>query len=128
MPPGERVGGWPPARYTVNMSDDGAGPLLGWSLNSMRDPSDPRPFDTLVFPCVFRFKAIGRAADDLVSAMLERVAAVVGRSIEQEAWSVRESGGGRYTCLTVDVQVTSGQQVYDIYEALKADSRVTHLL
>lgn len=94
----------------------------------MRDASDPRPFDTLAFPCVFRFKAIGHAADDLVSAMLDRVAAVVGHPIDDDAWSVRDSGGGRYTCLTLDVQVTSGQQVYDIYEALKEDSRVTHLL
>lgn len=118
----------PFGRYTENMGDDDAGPLLGWSLNSMRGASDPRPFDALSFPCVFRFKAIGRAADDLVSAMLERIAAVIGRAVEADAWSVRDSGGGRYTCLTVDVQVTSGQQVYDIYEALKADSRVTHLL
>jgi putative lipoic acid-binding regulatory protein len=110
------------------MGDDGAGPLIGWSLGSVRDASDPRPFDTLAFPCVFRFKAIGRAADDLVSSMLERVAAVVGRAIDQGSWSVRTSGAGRYTCLTVDVQVTSGQQVYDIYEALKQDARVTHLL
>lgn len=110
------------------MGDDDAGPLIGWSLNSMRSAGEPRPFDTLSFPCVFRFKAIGHAASDLVGAMLKRIAAVVGHAIADDAWSVRDSGGGRYTCLTVDVQVASGQQIYDIYEALKQDSRVTHLL
>ena len=110
------------------MGDDDAGPLLGWSLNSMRGEGEPRPFDTLSYPCTFRFKAIGRSASDLVTSLLERVAAVIGHAVDQDAWSVRDSGGGRYTCLTVDVQVTSGQQVYDIYDALKQDSRVTHLL
>ncbi len=110
------------------MGDDTSGPLLGWSLGAVRDPNDPRPFDTLKYPCVFRFKAIGLAGDDLVEGMLSRASTILGRSIDEASWSVRDSGGGKYTCLTLELEVTSGQQVYDIYEALKEDSRVTHLL
>ncbi len=110
------------------MGDDSSGPLLGWSLAHMSGEGAPRPFDTLTFPCVFRFKAIAHAADDLVTSLLDRVKSVIGHSINDDDWSVRDSGAGRYTCLTVDVHVTSGQQVYDIYDALKQDSRVTHLL
>ncbi len=114
--------------YTESMGEDSAGKLIGWSLGSVTDSAGPRPFDTLSFPCVFRFKAIGHTAADLVIGMLERVATLMGRAIDQSEWSVRESGGGKYTSLTLDLQVTSGQQVYDIYAALKADARVTHLL
>lgn len=110
------------------MGHDSAGKLIGWSLNSVTDASSPRPFDTLSFPCVFRFKAIGHTAADLVTAMLARVTLVLGLPIDDGAWSVRTSGGGKYTSLTLDLQVTSGQQVYDIYAALKDDERVTHLL
>lgn len=110
------------------MGDDSAGPLLGWSLNSVRSPADGRPFDNLDFPCVFRFKAIGKADDDLVPSVLGHVAAVIGAPVPEGAWSVRDSSNGRYVSLTLDLEVTSGQQVYDIYDALRADQRVTHLL
>jgi putative lipoic acid-binding regulatory protein len=109
-------------------NDDHAGPLVGWSLSALAKP-DQRPLNDLVaYPCVFRFKAVARAADDVVDAMLTRVAAVLGRAVEREAWSTRDSSGGRYTCVTLDLYVTSGEQVYEVYEALKADARVTHLL
>ncbi len=122
------MGGTGSNPYNEVMGDDASGPLLGWSLNSVRDASDPRPFDTLKFPCLFRFKAIGVAGDDLVEGMLARVSGLLGRGIDESAWSVRDSGAGRYVCLTLDLEVTSGQQVYDIYDALKEDTRVTHLL
>ena len=110
------------------MSDDAAGPLLGWSLNSVAGPDGGRPFDNLTFPCVFRFEAIGKAEPDLVPAVLGHVAAVFGEPVADDAWSIRDSSNGRYVSLTLDLQVTSGQQIYDIYDALRVDQRVTHLL
>ena len=115
--------------YTHLMDDDTAGPLLGWSIGNGVSKAGSRPIEDLVsYPCVFRFKAIARAEGDLAKELIVRIEAVVGTAIEESAWTVRDSSGGRYTCLTVDVYVTSGQQVYDIYEALKQDARVTHLL
>ncbi|MDP2340102.1 MAG: DUF493 domain-containing protein [Deltaproteobacteria bacterium] len=109
--------------------DDAAGPLIGWSIGSGMASGSGRPIEDLVeYPCVFRFKAIAKATSDLVDGLLERVAKVVGRPVEENAWSARDSSGGRYVCLTIDLYVTSGQQVYDVYEALRADERVTHLL
>jgi putative lipoic acid-binding regulatory protein len=113
--------------YTVDMSDDTAGPLLGWSLNSIGD-SNASPFDDLNFPCVFRFKAIGKAEPDLVMAVLAHVERLLGAPIAKDAWSVRDSSGGKYASLTLDLTVTSGQQIYDVYEALRKDPRITHLL
>jgi putative lipoic acid-binding regulatory protein len=110
------------------MNDDKAGPLVGWSLGAVAD-AEKRPLQDLVdYPCVFRFKAVARADDSVVGDMLARVTAVLGRAIEKEAWSTRDSSGGKYTCVTLDLYVTSGDQVYAIYAALRADARVTHLL
>ena len=109
--------------------DDAAGPLIGWSIGSGMSSGSGRPIEDLVeYPCVFRFKAIAKATSDLVDALLQRVASVLGHDVDKDAWSARDSKGGRYVCLTLDLYVTSGQQVYDVYEALRADERVTHLL
>jgi putative lipoic acid-binding regulatory protein len=110
------------------MGDDKTGPLLGWSLGAVAG-ADKRPLDDLVsYPCVFRFKAVARVDEGVVAGMIERVAVVLGRPVDAGAWKTRDSSGGRYTCVTLDLYVTSGQQVYDVYEALRADARVTHLL
>lgn len=118
-----------PKSYHGIMDDDSAGPLIGWSIGSGMSSATGRPLEDLVeYPCVFRFKAIAKATSDLVDALLARVATVLGRAVEADAWSARDSSGGRYVCLTLDLYVTSGQQVYDVYEALRGDERVTHLL
>jgi putative lipoic acid-binding regulatory protein len=110
------------------MDDDKAGPLVGWSLGAVAD-ADKRPLQELVaYPCVFRFKAVARVDVGVVVDMIARVSAVLGRPIGEDAWTTRDSSGGRYTCVTLDLYVTSGQQVYAVYEALRADARVTHLL
>jgi putative lipoic acid-binding regulatory protein len=110
------------------MDDDQAGPLLGWSLSALGG-ADKRPLaDLVAYPCVFRFKAVARFDASVVGDLLARVAAVLGHAIDDGTWSTRDSSGGRYTCVTLDLYVTSGQQVYDVYEALRADARVTHLL
>lgn len=108
-------------------ADDTAGPLLGWSLNSVADP-EVRPFDKLTFPTEFRFKAIGLADDSIVSTLLGHVAKVLGRPVVEGEWSLKHTSSGKYVSLTLELQVTSGQQIYDIYDALRADQRVTHLL
>lgn len=111
------------------MDDDSAGPLLGWSLGGMSGPADGRPLDDMVnYPCVFRFKAIARSDTTLVPKLLGLVKEVIGSEVDDDAWSVRDSSKGKYVCLTLDLYVTSGQQVYDVYDALRADERVTHIL
>lgn len=103
--------------------------MLGWSLGGMSGPGEGRPLEDMVsYPCVFRFKAIARHDDDLVQDLLTLVQGVLGEQVKDDAWSVRDSQNGRYVCLTVDAFVTSGEQVYAIYDALKTDTRVTHLL
>lgn len=120
-------------RYTGcmgNESDpkgqDEAGPLLGWSLGT---GLQRRPIDELVeFPCVFCFKAVGEASADFEAALLERVARVLGRPLQPGEHSCRQSSGGRYLSVTINVQVANGAQVYAIYEAIQEDPRVRYLL
>lgn len=120
-------------RYIGSMSkesnpdgQDAAGPLLGWSLGT---GLQRRPIDELVdFPCVFCFKAVGEGSAGFVEDLLGRVGRVLGRSLEPGEHSVRQSSGGRYQSVTIDVQVESGAQVYAIYEAIMEDPRVRYLL
>jgi putative lipoic acid-binding regulatory protein len=108
------------------MSDDTAGPLLGWSLGT---GLNRRTIDELQsFPCVFSFKAVGVAGEDFVSSLLSRVARVLGRAVTAAEHRVRTSEHGRYTSVTLELPVTSGDQVYSIYEAIHEDARVRYLL
>jgi len=107
------------------MANDEAGPLIGWSLGT---GLERRPIDELVeFPCIYAFKAVGVAEGDFVSSLLSRVGAVLGREVRPDETRVRESAQGRYQSVTLELFVTSGEQVYSIYEAMHADDRVRFL-
>jgi len=122
------VGGAPSEACAIGatVGDDSAGPLLGWSLGT---GLKRRPIEELQsFPCVFSFKAVGIAGDDFVSSLLSRVARVLGRAVEDSEHRVRASEHGRYTSVTLELPVTSGDQVYSIYEAIREDTRVRYML
>lgn len=80
------------------------------------------------YPMQREFKAIGPAGDDgagedLVASLTAAVAGVVG-DVDPAAVSTRPSSGGKYVAFTVRLTMESGQQVQDVYAALKADKRV----
>jgi putative lipoic acid-binding regulatory protein len=108
------------------MSNDVAGPMLGWSLGS--GVEQRRIHDLVEFPCEFCFKAVGRSDHNFVSALLERVGRVLGRSITAGEHTVRKSAQGTYESVTLNLWVTSGDEVYSIYAALGDDDRVKYLL
>ncbi len=108
-----------------NMSDDDsspapgtdhAGPLLGWSLKT---GIQQQTLDELVdFPCVFTFKTVGVADDDLLDRIQQTVAGIVGRKLNDDEHSSRESAKGKYTSITLEVPVETSTQVYSLYAAL----------
>ena len=53
---------------------------------------------------------------------------MLGRSVRDDEHSVRSSAHGAYESLTLDLYVTSGDEVYSIYAALHGDERVKFLL
>ena len=114
------------------MSNDVAGPMLGWSLGSGHEHR--RIHELVEFPCRFCFKALGRAApasdDDggFVACLLARVALVLGRAVTDDEHTVRTSSRGTYQSVTLNLWMTSGDEVYSIYAALRDDARVKYLL
>lgn len=108
------------------MSDDVAGRMFGWSLGAVARQQDKRIHDLVAFPCTFCFKAVG--SDGFVTTLLARVARVLGRDVEEREHSIRKSARGTYESVTLNLWVTSGDEVYSIYEALGADARVKYLL
>ncbi len=131
------------------MSNDVAGRMLGWSLGAFAQPERGRIHELVSFPCEFCFKAVGRASasdgddgeggeggeggddDDergFVATLLERVARVLGREVTDGEHTVRKSARGTYESVTLNLWVTSGDEVYSIYAALGDDERVKYLL
>jgi putative lipoic acid-binding regulatory protein len=113
------------------MSNDVAGPMLGWSLGSGHEKR--RIHELVEFPCHFCFKAVGRAAGDdddagFVASLLGRVARLLGRDVTSAEHTVRKSARGRYESVTLNLWVTSGDEVYAIYAALGDDDRIKYLL
>lgn len=115
------------------MSNDVAGRMLGWSVGALANPERGRIHDLVTFPCTFCFKAVGRAQRDhaergFVVTLLERVAGVLGRDVTEGEHTVRKSARGTYESVTLNLWVTSGDEVYSIYAALGDDARVKYLL
>jgi putative lipoic acid-binding regulatory protein len=106
------------------MSTDHAGKLLGWSLSS--GVEQRRIHDLVSFPCVFRFTAVADAG--FVDALLDRVARVLGRDVAETERTIRASTHGAYESVTLNLWVSSGDEVYSIYEAMHADTRIRYLL
>lgn len=106
------------------MSDDHAGPPIGWSLAT--GVPQQRIHELVEFPCVFRFTAVANAG--CIAELLARVAAVIGRAVTDEEHSVRASAHGAYESVTINLRVTSGDEVYAVYRAMQEDTRVKYLL
>ncbi|MBM4200446.1 MAG: DUF493 domain-containing protein [Gammaproteobacteria bacterium] len=71
----------------------------------------------LTFPCDFPVKVIGRKEPEFESTVLE----IFRRHVPElpaDAVSTRDSGGGKFTALTVTVTATSQQQLDDLYREL----------
>jgi putative lipoic acid-binding regulatory protein len=109
-----------------NEKDDKEGRLSGWSLASGIDNKSLE--DLLELPCYFQFKAIAKKEGEIVADLLSNVAVVIGRDLDSSEYSVRNSNERRYIGLSIRLKVVHAQQIYDIYAALKKDSRVILVL
>lgn len=66
------------------------------------------------FPGVYRIKAIGRADGDFPGRVLRAVERRVAAASDVDH-ALRETQGGRHVSVTLDVSVTSAEQVLAIY-------------
>ena len=76
------------------------------------------------YPCERKFQAIGEGGDEFVADIVKLVEGAVGRKVDPEKVSQRESRKAKYVSANVILTLESGEEVIAIYSALKSDPRV----
>ena len=75
--------------------------------------------DTHRFPGIFFIKVIGAAQADFAADVV--AAAQRGLAVQESLhYTVRSSRGARYESVTLELKVSSPQQILDVYDALHA--------
>ncbi|MFN4104302.1 MAG: YbeD family protein [Tepidimonas sp.] len=87
--------------------------------------SDVQPL--LQFPCRFPIKVMGAHVDGFVSAVAH-VARQFDPDFDEASVEQRVSRGGRYLGLTITVQVTSREQLDELYRTLTTHPMVRVVL
>ena len=90
----------------------------------MTDTSDD---SLLEFPCDFPIKAMGEATFGF-DALIVGIVRQHVPDLNEGAVSVRESRGGKYLSVTVNIRATSKAQLDEIYMALSSHERVLMVL
>jgi len=92
------------------------------------NPEDNKPIDhieesLMEFPCSFPIKAMGKAADDFDSLIVEIVRKHYP-DVKEGAIKTRPSREGKYISVTVTIEAQSREQLDNIYLELTANERV----
>lgn len=75
------------------------------------------------FPCFYTFKIFGRQSKTFVERVRAAVAQTLG-TVPQDCMKVRESSGGRYLSVTIEMQVHNQRQLEQVYEGLRVEAEV----
>ena len=82
-------------------------------------PADPRR-DTLIdYPCAFPIKVMGARQDGFVHAMTE-LARQHDPGFDAATVELRESSGGKYLSVTIEVYLETREQINALYAAFNA--------
>jgi len=79
------------------------------------------------FPGPFTYKVFGPNDDAFVDRTRQAAISIVGEDASLDL-SHRASSHGRHTCVTLEVQVASAQEVLDVYAALREVDGVRMML
>src|SRR5688572_29366867 len=110
----------------MGKNEDVAGKMLGWSLGSGIEVKSLK--DLLQFPCDYNFKAVGVNSPQFVEKMVERVTREIGRPLLPTEVEVKVSRQGKYTSVTLNLRVSSFEEVLRVYAAIKEDDSVKYIL
>ena len=69
------------------------------------------------FPGPYLFKVIGKNEDDFVDRTIAAVRDELAASVDPP-YSIRKTPGGRHVSVTLEVRVTSAQQVQALYKRI----------
>ena len=96
--------------------------------STMQQPPEIPPEQSLItYPCRFPIKVMGANTTEFVSAMV-----VIARSFEpafdDDSLEHRPSRAGNYLGLTVSIEVTSREQLDEVYRTLTSHPLVKYVL
>jgi uncharacterized protein len=83
--------------------------------------------NTHQFPCIFMFKAIGRAEDGFVGRVVAAVRDELGHD-QDPRYTVRQARGGRHVAVTIEPTVQTPQQVLAVYRRMQVVAGLVMLL
>lgn len=90
-------------------------------------------FDKMDFPNAFTLKVIGKDDATFTSDILDKIGKIIDVPPETITHSVRKSaskkeGRSNFISVTVTPIFQSGEQIYEVYDAMNADDRVQFVL
>ena len=87
---------------------------------------EPRPL--IDYPSVYAFKVMGRAEEGFREWVRQLFKVLLGTEISDDALTERQSEGGKYVSVTVEVLLLSEDQRRAIYTRLHQERRVLYYL
>lgn len=90
--------------------------------------SEQDPQETLLeFPCDYAIKAMGLTTIELDAVVVEIVRRHVA-DIAEGAVTTKQSSGGKFTSITVNIRATSKPQLDAIYQELSSHELIKYVL
>lgn len=89
--------------------------------------ADPRKQSLIDYPCAFPIKVMGAQVNGFVTALVH-VARQFDPVFDDTSVELRESKGGKYLGVTLTVNVTSREQLDELYRTLSSHPMVKVVL
>ncbi|MFB6351732.1 MAG: DUF493 domain-containing protein [Bradymonadaceae bacterium] len=94
---------------------------------SSRESSIETLEETHSFPCPYQFKIIGANNEEFIAEVVQVGVNVVGSEAEPEV-STRESSGGKYVSVSMEMWVEDAETILDVYERVRTIDEVKMVL
>ncbi len=96
-------------------------------MTTQAPPTNPSDDSLIEYPCQFPIKVMGANIVGFTAAMIE-VACSFDPTFDSASVELRESKGGKFLGVTLNVRATSRAQLDDIYRALTSHPMVKIVL
>jgi len=94
---------------------------------SSRESSIETLEETHSFPCPYQFKVIGTNSEEFIAQVVQVGVNVVGADAEPEV-TTRESSGGKYVSVSMELEVADAETILDVYERVRTIDEVKFVL
>lgn len=83
--------------------------------------------ETHSFPCPYQFKVMGDNSEEFIADVVQ-VGVNVGGSEAEPEISTKESSGGTYVSVTMELEVEEAEMILDVYDRVKSIDGVRFVL